>query len=86
MFGYVGLEDVDVGTFTQFFRYLLFSGRLVSNEADDSVVGITGYLAKYLELVMGVSLGQDRMQHLTELTPSPFETPVTTYDGMVTDK
>jgi hypothetical protein len=46
---------VDVGTFTQFFRYLLFSGRLVSNEADDGVVGITGYLAKYLELVMGIS-------------------------------
>ena len=45
---------MDVGTFAQFFRYLLFSGRLVPNEADDDIVGIIGDLAKYLELVIGL--------------------------------
>ena len=40
--GYVGAEDVDVGTFIQFFRYPLLRGRFVSDEADDGVVAITG--------------------------------------------
>ena len=51
---------MNIGTFAQFFRYFLFSGRLVSNEADDGVVRITGYLSKYLELVIGsVKPGQN---------------------------
>ena len=71
--GNVGAKDVDIGTFTQFFRYLLFSGRLVSNEADDGIVRITGYLAKYLELVTGIREARTECNIGPNLHPVPWK-------------
>ena len=40
--GEVSMEDVDVGTLAQFFRHLLFRGRLVADQTDDQVLLVFG--------------------------------------------
>jgi hypothetical protein len=49
--GHVGLQDMNIGASAQLFRYLFVCRNLVSDEADDRVARILGYLAKELELL-----------------------------------
>ena len=82
--GCVRLEDVDVGPALQLLCNPLLGPELIADDAYYRIVGVARDLAQELELVKHCQSDFfSLLMFLVRLTPSPLDTPVMTYEGIL---